>query len=101
MVRKIIWSEKAQTFRREILEYWFHRTKSRQYSKKLNSLFRDAIKLIKIYPELGKPTSAPNIRFKIVYDYLMFYEENPTQIMILSIWDSRRNPEKLKLYSPK
>lgn len=97
MVRKIIWSKKAQTDRKEILEYWFNRTKSLQYSKKLDLLFRDAIKLIKIYPELGKPTSTPNIRFKIVNDYLMFYEECPNKIVILTIWDSRRDPRKLKL----
>lgn len=97
MVRKIIWSEKAQSDRREILEYWFHRTKSKKYSKKLDSLFRDATKLIKTYPKLGKPTSATKIRFKIVENYLMLYEEAPNQIVILTIWDSRRDPGKLKL----
>lgn len=97
MVRKIVWSAKAQTDRREILEYWFHRTKSKHYSKKLDLLFRDAAQLIKTHPKIGKPTSENKVRFKIVENYLMFYEETPKKLLILTIWDSRRNPDELKL----
>ncbi|WP_454244582.1 hypothetical protein [Psychroflexus sp. MBR-150] len=34
---------------------------------------------------------------KIVRDYLIIYEIKKENIFILSIWNSRQNPEKLKV----
>jgi len=48
-------------------------------------------------PEIGRKTDIPNVRIKIVRDYLIFYEVQNESILILSFWDSRQNPEKLKL----
>lgn len=96
MAKQIIWSHRAQTDRKEILKYWINRNKSNNYSKKLNGLFKEAIKLIADYPEIGKPTDDKNARIKIVRDYLIIYEINNEQIFILTIWDSRQNPERLK-----
>lgn len=97
MVKKVIWSGKAQKDRIAILEYWKNRTKSVQYSKKLDLLFRDAINSLKTHPNLGKPTSYDHVRVKIVREYLIFYEVITTELIILTIWDSRRDPKKLKL----
>ncbi|MFD2036599.1 type II toxin-antitoxin system RelE/ParE family toxin [Belliella marina] len=76
------------------MKYWKNRKKSIQYSKKLDSLFWDAIKLIQLHPEVGKSTDEGNVRFKIVRDYLIFYEVKFEKILILSFWDSRRDPTK-------
>ncbi|WP_370866509.1 type II toxin-antitoxin system RelE/ParE family toxin [Salinimicrobium profundisediminis] len=46
---------------------------------------------------MGKPTSLKSVRMYIIKDYLMFYEILESHILILTIWDSRQNPVKLKL----
>lgn len=97
MARQIVWSLKAQEDRKEILMYWNQRNKSLEYSRKLNHLFKKAVNLISEYPEIGKLTNDKNARIKIVRNYLMIYEFNENQIMILNIWDSRQNPKKLKI----
>jgi len=97
MARRIIWSRRAQNDRIEIFKYWNERNKSNLYSKKLYGLFIEAVKLIAEYPEIGTPTDNKNARIKIVKDYLIIYEmEEKEQLLILTIWDSRQNPERLK-----
>lgn len=92
MAKQIIWSLRADSERIEILKYWNKRNKSTVYSKKLNFLFKEAIKLISIYPKIGKQTDDNIIRVKIVKDYLIFYElTQDNQIIILTIWDSKRD----------
>ena len=59
-------------------------------------LFKEAVRTIQLFPQIGKPTSNPTIRVKIVIDYLIIYKETNLEIRILSIWDSRQNPIKLK-----
>ena len=95
MAKQVIWSRKAQDDRKKILTYWIERNKSNTYSIKLDSLFRKVIHLIHEYPQIGKPTDDKKARIKIVKDYLIIYEETDTSLVILSIWDSRQNPEKL------
>ena len=95
--REIIWSIRAKNDRIKILEFWIDHNKSVLYSRKLNNLFKEAAKFISEYPTVGKLTDDRNVRIKIVRDYLMFYEIHKSAVVILTIFDSRRNPEKLKL----
>lgn len=97
MAKKITWSQTAQNDRKKILVYWKKRNKSNTYSIKLFELFKEAVNTISIYPEIGKATNNENIRFVVVRDYLLFYERNPETIRILRIWDSRQNPDSLKI----
>ncbi len=96
MARQVVWSRRAQRDRKEILEYRRVRNKSNTYTKKLNRLFKESIKIITDFPEIGKPTDQANTRIKIVKDYLIIYEETETQILILTIWGSRQDPGRLK-----
>lgn len=96
MVRKVIWSARAQHDRKEILEYWRLRNKSDTYSRKLNELFKESIKIIRDFPQIGKMTDDSTARIKIVRDYLILYEETDKSIYILTIWGSHQNPDKLK-----
>lgn len=96
MVKKIVWSAKAQNDRKEILQYWKKRNKSTSYSTKLNYLFNDAANLISKFPKIGKLTAYNDTRIKIVRDYLMVYKEYDTQIAIITIWDGRQDPLKLE-----
>ena len=95
MSKQISWTYRAQQDRIEILHYWRLRNRSNAYSKKLNILIKKAISLIAIHPHIGRRTTIEGIRVKLVRDYLIFYEETDDQIFILSIWDSRRNPEEM------
>ena len=96
MAKQVIWSLRAQNDKKEILDYWRQRNKSNTYSKKLNELFKESIKIILDFPQIGKVTDDTKARIKIVRDYLIIYEETETQILILTIWDSRQDSDKLK-----
>lgn len=91
MARQIIWTLTAQSERREILEYWVKRNKSKAFSKKLNKLIISALRDVSKNPTIGRKTDFPNVRAKIVRDYLIFYEITPTSIYVLSVWDGRRD----------
>lgn len=89
--RKIVWTEKANLERKEILEYWINRNKSKKYSIKLNKLFLESIILIAQFPAIGRKTDFDEIvRLKVVRDYLLFYEFDKRQIKVLSVWDARK-----------
>jgi toxin YoeB len=93
MVKQIIWSQRAQADRKQILEYWRNRNKSNTYSKNLDKRFREALNIIRDYPQIGKQTD-DQARIKIVKDYLLIYEETKDSIILLTIWDSRQDPQK-------
>lgn len=96
--RKINWTEKANFERKEILEYWINRNKSKTYSIKLNKLFIDAIKMVSEHPTIGRKTDFDkNVRLKIVRDYLLFYEYDDKQVKVLSVWDGNRDEQKIRL----
>ena len=89
MVKQIIWSQRAQADRKQILEYWRNRNKSNTYSKNLDKRFREVLNIIRDYPQIGKQTDDQKARIKIVKDYLLIYEETKDSIILLTIWDSR------------
>jgi plasmid stabilization system protein ParE len=100
MVEKIEWSERARKELLEILEYWTNRNKSNVFSIKLNELVLEGVELTARAPESGTPTKFPDVRIKIVRDYLIYYRIHRIHaafIEVLTIWDSRRNPKKFKL----
>ncbi|MGC3945575.1 MAG: type II toxin-antitoxin system RelE/ParE family toxin [Chryseolinea sp.] len=97
MARQVIWSRRAQKDKKEILlHYWRQRNKSNTYSKKLNELFKESIKIIAEFPQIGKVTDDTYAKIKVVKDYLVIYEESDTHIHILTISNSRQDPDKLK-----
>lgn len=93
--RKIVWTDKANIERKEILEYWINKNKSKTYSIKLNKLLIESLKLISEYPKIGRQTNEENTRVSIFRDYLLFYEVNEKEIVVQSIWDGRRDENEL------
>lgn len=89
--RKIVWINSAKLELKEILIYWTNKTKSKAYSKKLSILFSEAINLLSQHPKIGRTTTYENTRISIVRNYLIFYEATETELIILSIWDARRD----------
>ena len=96
MAKRIIWSARARDNKKEVLKYWFKRNKSKVYPKKLNDLLKMAVKSLADSPIPRKKTDFGNAYVKIVRDYLIFFEEDDSTIYILSIWDTRQDPKKLK-----
>ncbi|MEM8940202.1 MAG: type II toxin-antitoxin system RelE/ParE family toxin [Bacteroidota bacterium] len=87
---------RAHQDRLDILEYWINRNKSKTYSEKLYSLISLAIELIAEHPEIGRLTDEPEIRLKVIRDYYLVYEDDGECLNLLSIWDTRQDPIKLK-----
>ena len=96
MVRQIVWTLKAQEDRIKIFTYWNDHNKSTTYSKKLDRLFKESLKLICRRPFVGKKTDKNNVRAKIVRDYMIFYEITDNHIVVLTIWGCSQDPEKSK-----
>ena len=96
MVRKVVWAKEASLERNNIIAYWNRRNKSNIYSKKLLLLIKGAINSIKSTPEVGKPTTRPDTKLRIVRDYFIVYRIKEDSIRILSVWDTRQNPIKLE-----
>ncbi len=95
--RKIIWTKKSNLERKDILDYWIRRNKSKTYSLKLNKLFLETLKQVAEHPTIGRKTEYENIRVKIIQDYLLFYEYTPTQVKVLSVWDGNRDDKNLEI----
>lgn len=95
MVKRVIWTETAKKSRREILDYWIKRNKSKAYSKKLSALFKAKVELLKSQHYQGKPTDFKDVRATLVSHFSIFYRLNANEIIIVGIWDNRRNPDDL------
>ena len=96
MAKRVVWASQAKIDRYRILTYWKENNKSSRYSKKLNTLFNEAICSIRENPLLGKRTDELGVRLKVVTHFLFIYEILENEILILRVWDSRQNPQKLK-----
>lgn len=97
MAKEIIWSRKAQKERKEILEFWIKNNGNKKYSRELNVLFQETVRIISIFPKIGKPTSDNKVRVKVIKEYLLFYEVKKTKLFILTVWDTRRDSKKIKI----
>lgn len=95
MAKRVIWSKRAKEDKSAILKYWLIRNKSNVYPKKLNGLFKDAVKWLAENPFGRRGTDYSQTFVKIVRDYKIIFEEDETTIFILTIWDTRQNPEQL------
>jgi plasmid stabilization system protein ParE len=78
--RKIIWSSRAKLDLFEILDFYLKRNETVPYSKKLNSKFRKALKLLEKHTELGIQTDVQSVRNLIVGDYSIFMKYNQLQL---------------------
>jgi plasmid stabilization system protein ParE len=95
--RRIIWSPRAKLDLYQILEFYYKRNGTKTFSLKLNTKIRNSIRLLEKYSEIGIQTDVKNVRNLIVSDFGIFYEIKSATIEIITIWDSRQNPDKLDI----
>ena len=97
MAKKVIWTKTAIQSKVEILEYWYLKTGNKNYSKKLDLIFKNTITAIKYFPKIGRKIENRSERYFVRNDYQIFYTEKAETIFILLIWDSRRAPDELSI----
>jgi len=90
---KIVWSIEARLDLIDILEFYIIRNKSALYSKKINAKINKGIKLITKNPLIGIQSQIDSVRALITGDYQIIYEIFVDEIIIIMIWDCRRDPE--------
>jgi len=74
------------------MEYWFLKTGTVDYSLKLEALFTSTLETLRNLPKIGPFFDEKrNIRYVVVRDYKMYYTFNDKQIVVLVIWDTRRD----------
>jgi plasmid stabilization system protein ParE len=95
--RVILWSEFAKIELKFILEYYNFRNKNKTFSKNLHRKIQSDITILIFNPDIGKKTDLINVRGLIIGNYTVIYEFNENHIIILSVWDTRQNPDRLKL----
>ena len=95
MAKRLKWATSAKIQRQEILDYWITRNKSKIYSRKLNNLFNECAEMILLYPEIGIKIPNINCRKRLIRDFYFIYTITENEIEIVTIWDTRQNPEKL------
>jgi plasmid stabilization system protein ParE len=90
---KIEWSVEARLDLIDILEFYIIRNKSALYSKKVNIKINKSVKLITKNPFIGLQSQIESVRALITGDYQIIYEIFGNEILIIMIWDCRRDPE--------
>ncbi|MBK8448496.1 MAG: type II toxin-antitoxin system RelE/ParE family toxin [Saprospiraceae bacterium] len=95
MTKPIVWSQNAKNDLKNIKKFFDTRNQSSTYSKKLLKTFRDSAKLIEKFPLLSIPTEYDNVRGFVILEYIIFYEIMSEHILVLIVWDCRRDPEQL------
>lgn len=90
---KIEWSVEARLDLLNILEYYIQRNETSTYSRKLYTKINKSVKLISKNSKLGTKTDINSVRALVTDNYQIIYEIFEKQILIIMIWDYRRNPE--------
>jgi toxin YoeB len=90
---KIEWSTDAKSDLFNILDFYIQRNKSATYSKKLNAEINKSIKLISSNPFLGTKADYDSVRALITGEYQIIYEIFDQLLLIIMIWDCRRDPD--------
>ena len=93
--RKLIWSPQSKIELLEILEYYKKRNGNANYSRKLYTEIKELLEICRTYSFIGKQTDFENVRMLIVDIFLIFYEVDDNKLIVLTIWNSKRNPNDL------
>lgn len=98
--KHIIWTKAARLDFKATLQFYTERNGSSDYSRKLaDEIFRLIEKLQNNF-FLGRQTSDSDVRVLIKGRFSIFYEIKEKEILILVVWDTRRNLDELNKYMP-
>lgn len=94
---EIVWSTKASSNLKAIIEFWISKNKSSTYSKKLISLIQSKLHQISENPFSGISTDLDNVRSILFENDYLQYTFSSEKILVLRIWDVRQNPLNFEL----
>jgi plasmid stabilization system protein ParE len=95
--RELIWSAQSKIELFEIMNFYRKRNGNATYSLEFYTRIEKSLELCRTFAFIGKKTKIENVRAIIVDDFLIFYEVTDTEIIVLTIWNSKRNPENLHI----
>jgi plasmid stabilization system protein ParE len=98
---KVEWSIEARLDLIDILDFYVQRNGNSNYSRILNSKINRSIKIATKNPFLGIPTNMDSVRAIVTGDYQIIYEIIDKTLLIVMIWDCRRNPDDKVISQPK
>ena len=87
------WSPEAKHQWNEILRFYAERNRSTTYSRWLQKEMKKMVRITCLNPEWGWPTVIPTIRWRLVEYFIVYYTVETDRILVLAVWDARRNPE--------
>jgi toxin YoeB len=94
--KRVIWTPSAKQELQEILCFFRNRNGDNIYSKKLRVAFRQAERRIKDNEKTGMRYEGSDYRCVFVEkNYQLFYQITENQILIIRVWDVRRNSDDL------
>ncbi len=92
--KSIVWSSRANTEFREILEFFVKRNGNNKYALKLLEKTNEFVQILAKNALVGRLSDNKRTRVLVMDAYLIFYEVNGDTIEIVSFWDNRQNPNK-------
>ena len=90
---KHIWTSEAERQWAEILRFYTKRNGSPTYSRRLQKEMKNVIRGLCVNPERGQKTLVPSVRWRLVEKFIVYYTVEIDRILVLSVWDARRDPE--------
>ena len=90
---QIDWTVEARLDLIDILDFYIERNGNAYYSKKLNSKIQKSISLISKNPIIGTQSDQDSVRILTTGDYQLIYKIVNKIILVVMIWDCRRNPD--------
>ena len=72
MAKQIIWAPQAVADRIQILDYWYKRLGTKEYSRKLDEMFKESVTLLSEFPFLGRQVKNQEERVFVKDHYQSF-----------------------------
>jgi len=93
MALKVLYSPQFMDDLEAILQFYYERNGSDQYSKKLLKMIHRQIRLLTTMPEIGRMTDFPSVRILFVDKFGIDYQIRDNSILIINIYSCQTNPD--------
>jgi addiction module RelE/StbE family toxin len=91
----VIWSARARKDLISIKKFFDERNGNSNYSNRLLKELRNAALLLEDHPSASIQTEFKDFRGLIISNYILFHVQKPEEVVIVGVWDTRRNPKHL------
>ena len=91
---KIIWASEAVNQVKQIFHFYNIRNGNNKYSKNLQRMIKETLRLVAIYPFMFPQTTYNEKRYFVCEYFKVFYSVHSQFIAIEAVFDTRQDPEK-------